>query len=290
MLRQNEIEKTFYVYMYTSPSGKHYVGRTCLSQYERAGKLGIRYKTSRAFWNAIQKYGWENFSYKVLEEGILADDIDKRENYWINYYHSSTDENGYNLLKPNGTFKQATEECKKRLSETRRGEKNPAYGKHRPFPHKGLEKAIEINSKPVMQFDLNGNYIRTYSSRREAANSVHCQEVNIGKCCLGTHKQAGGYQWCDVGNENNIEKYFSKAETKGEIAQISNGKIINIFKNARVATKILGKKDFSSIYKCLNGERKKAFGFTWICVTDIDQYIIDDYYNSLNEEYDTYAS
>ena len=283
-------EKKFYVYMYTSPSGKHYVGRTCQSQKQRSHKNGEGYKVCSAFWNAIQKYGWENFKYEVLEEDISANNIDERENYWIDYYHSSADENGYNLLKPNGTFKVASNDLKERLSNIRKGKNNPLYGKHHPFPKEALERAVEVNNKPVMQFDLNGNYIQTFKSRRDASNFAHCQEVNIGKCCLGKHKQAGGYQWCNVGDEDKINKYHSNVETRGEIAQVKDGIIINIFKNARVAMKSLGKTHSASIYKCLSGERKRAFGYEWISIDDLKPNMIEEYYSMIKNEVNDYAS
>lgn len=49
------------VYVHTSPSGKKYVGVT--SQYPNARwRNGKGYKSSPAFNNAIQKYGWDNIS------------------------------------------------------------------------------------------------------------------------------------------------------------------------------------------------------------------------------------
>lgn len=277
-------EKKFYVYIYTSPSGKHYVGRTHQTQRQRAGIEGCGYKNCTAFWNAIQKYGWDNFEYEVLEENISADEIDERENYWIDFYHSSADENGYNLLKPDGTFKQATEELRKKLSEERMGEKNPLYGKRRPFPINGLQKATEINRKPVMQFDMDGNYIATFNSRREAGNAAHCQEAIIGKCCIGKSKSAGGYQWCNLGDEGNIKKYHSDVYKIGEIAQIKDDKIIEIYENPAAAAKKNGKCR-TDIYRCINKERKSAYGFEWRRVEELKPILLCEYYdrNGVNQ-------
>lgn len=55
------------IYKYTSPSGKVYIGQTVNSQEQRA-KKGEGYKGCPAFYRAIQKYGFENFLYEVLEE------------------------------------------------------------------------------------------------------------------------------------------------------------------------------------------------------------------------------
>ena len=42
---------------------------------------------------AIEKYGYQNFSYEVVEE-CLTEQLNERETYWITYYNSV--ENGYN--------------------------------------------------------------------------------------------------------------------------------------------------------------------------------------------------
>ena len=44
---------------------------------------------------AIQKYGKDNFIFDVIEECSIGD-LDERERYWIEYYHSESP-NGYNI-------------------------------------------------------------------------------------------------------------------------------------------------------------------------------------------------
>lgn len=50
-------------------------------------------------------------------------------------------------------------------------------------------------SKPVLQFDLNGNFIAEYESRGDASRKTNIQSSNIGMCCRGEYKTAGGYKW-----------------------------------------------------------------------------------------------
>ena len=56
--------------------------------------------TSKLLHQAIKKYGLENFDFEVLEENI--ENYDAREQYWIAYYHTLSDEHGYNLT-PGGS-------------------------------------------------------------------------------------------------------------------------------------------------------------------------------------------
>lgn len=58
--------------------------------------------------------------------------------------------------------------------------------------------------KPVDQFDINGNYIKTYDSIKQAAVETNVNRDSIYGCCIGKYKQGGGYKW----------KYSAKNEIK----------------------------------------------------------------------------
>ena len=59
-----------------------------------------------------------------------------------------------------------------------------------------VSKKIRIaNSKPVLQFDLNGNFIKRYASTREAASQNNLQQGDISRCCNGKRKRVGNYKW-----------------------------------------------------------------------------------------------
>lgn len=50
-------------------------------------------------------------------------------------------------------------------------------------------------SKPVSQFTLKGEFIKTYSSIMEAERETGIYNSNINKCCKGKRKTTGGYIW-----------------------------------------------------------------------------------------------
>ena len=52
-------------------------------------------------------------------------------------------------------------------------------------------------SKAVLQFDLNGNFIKEYCSSREAARTLGNRDFcgNISRCSNGIIKTAYGYKW-----------------------------------------------------------------------------------------------
>ena len=121
-----------------------------------------------------------------------------------------------------------TDITKEELSKINQGENNPFYGKHHTeqvkethslrvaginhpmYGKKHDEDTIkkikerrnasvdqqkmnelskEIQSKSVVQFTLEGEFIREYSSIKEASRETGCSESIIGKCCRGLIKK-----------------------------------------------------------------------------------------------------
>lgn len=85
----------YIIYMYTSPSGKRYIGQTKnFKNRERQHK----YSGSKcsAFANAIKKYGYANLKLEILEVSLTIEEANIKEEYYIDKY-SSLAPNGYNL-------------------------------------------------------------------------------------------------------------------------------------------------------------------------------------------------
>lgn len=51
------------------------------------------------------------------------------------------------------------------------------------------------SSKPVIQYDLEGNYIAEYESCTDAGKATGCFARSIGQVALGRLKTTGGYKW-----------------------------------------------------------------------------------------------
>ena len=71
------MERKYRVYRYQNlivPSAS-YIGRTCQKyQSNRAGKSGSHYLVLPKFGPAIETYGWSNFEYSVLEDGLTEEE------------------------------------------------------------------------------------------------------------------------------------------------------------------------------------------------------------------------
>lgn len=89
-------EKSYTVYMHTTPNNKHYIGLTC-QRPECRWNDGDGYKTQKLFWRAIKKYGWENISHTIIKDNISFEEAKQLEKDMIQYYQSNNPKYGYNL-------------------------------------------------------------------------------------------------------------------------------------------------------------------------------------------------
>lgn len=117
------------IYIYENNiTHKKYIGQTCLSLSQRAGKDGIKYENCIAFYRAINKYGWNNFQSQILEDNLTLKEANQKEQYYINLYHTQDKDYGYNIRNAgsNGALSQDTKE---KISKSMTGKKHHNYGK-----------------------------------------------------------------------------------------------------------------------------------------------------------------
>ena len=96
----------YLLYKHTSPSGKSYIGIT--SNYSHRC-YAHQHNKSRcpAFFAAIQKYGWDNFTHDILASGLTKADACVMEQQTIIQYNSLAP-NGYNLTTGGEVFEHVS--------------------------------------------------------------------------------------------------------------------------------------------------------------------------------------
>ena len=125
----SEIERRYKLYVHISPSNKRYYGITRLDVKKRWGSGGCGYRYQPYIWNAIQKYGWDNFTHEILFDNLTEDEACLIEQCYIALYDTMDRTKGYNC-SIGGVDHLHTEDTKYKLSEIMIGENNPMYGKH----------------------------------------------------------------------------------------------------------------------------------------------------------------
>ena len=120
--------RSYTVYLHTTPSNKHYVGITSMPTEKRFGKNGKGYATSKYFYRAIQKYGWDNIKHTILYTGLTREQASEKEKELIALYQSNKREFGYNctLGGDGGSLGYSpTEETRRKLSIANKGKSRP---------------------------------------------------------------------------------------------------------------------------------------------------------------------
>lgn len=118
--------KKYKIYIHKNKvNGKIYVGQTSYKNINQRWRYGEGYKKSVKFYSAIKKYGWENFEHIILEECDTLEQANEREKFYIEKFKSNIKNYGYNLTSGGSEKRIITEETRKRMSESKKGNKNP---------------------------------------------------------------------------------------------------------------------------------------------------------------------
>lgn len=208
MLRDWAMNKKYYVYRHTSPSGKCYIGITSLDPHKR-WKNGSNYKTSPCFYNAILKYGWKNITHEILFIGLSKCEAEAKEKELIAFYKSDQRKFGYNLATGGHLGSHHGEETLKKMSEAslkmwgREGFRENWVSKRIGVPKSEETKQKQSvsahlrtdNKRPVIQMDLEGNILNIFTGLRVASRETGVNTASISKCCKGLYEETHGFKW-----------------------------------------------------------------------------------------------
>ena len=218
---QNASEtKNYKVYIHINKiNSKKYIGITKQS-VKRRWQSGYGYynqNKTNYFWNAIHKYGWNNFDHIILEENLTHKETNEKERYYIAFYKSNNPNYGYNLTLGGDGFlgQKRSEETKKKISKTVseyflthegywKGKKIPAEAvakqkmtkKSNPYHHTEEWKKNHSNQ---LKGANNSNAIKVqcittgmiFNCIKDAAHYYNIDNSRIGKCCKGVCISAG---------------------------------------------------------------------------------------------------
>lgn len=187
------MENNYTVYMHKNKiNNKVYIGITCQKTKNRWG-AGSGYKKQIKFYNAICKYGWDNFEHIILFEKLSKEEAKQKEIKMIKKYKSSTKQFGYNITKggegTNGI--SCSKEKKEKISKANKGHKFTEEAKRKIS--ESLKGNVPVNCKKVLCVETG----IIYNSMHIAEKETGAKYKNISKVCKGEYgrKTAGGYHW-----------------------------------------------------------------------------------------------
>lgn len=192
------------VYVHTNKiNGKKYVGQTGKRPMERWDR-GRGYVKCPYFWRAIQKYGWDNFEHEVIASNLTKEEADNFEKLLIDKLNLQNRDYGYNLkdggshgslpeetkqkIREANTEKHPSEETRKKISESKTGEKNNFYGQHHSNESKrkistAVMNSQNNNSKKVYQYDLQGNFLQEWKNMTRVAEAYNVGRTTVMRYC-----------------------------------------------------------------------------------------------------------
>lgn len=215
-----------WIYKYTSPSGKSYIGQTTYSLYERARKNGIGYQRCTVFYNAIKKYGLENFTVEILDE-VLEQELEEKEGYYINLYKT---------IQPYG-YNYYSQGCGPRSSKA---------------------------STSIDVYDLQLNFIQSFDSLIDAAQFFQVPYQSISACInheISHYKDKVYVRKNELPCMPNVK--LTHGRKTGQYTL--DGQLLNIYNSANEAARAIGKDANAgrNIRLVCSGKRQMAYGYSW---------------------------
>jgi len=215
------------IYKITNPEGKIYIGQSIdidrrFKEYKRLQKRSAGWK----ILNSLKKYGPDKHIFEVIEECLVLQ-LPEREYHWKMYYKSV--ENGLNCDYFDNSGGPRSEETKRRISEGAKGKKRseetkqklrkPKTDKHKQniskskqnvseetkrkisegkkgkTPNRDYKEWAKTRTKPILQYDLEDNFIKEWEGTKAAALYLGCDPTTITANLRGITKKGYGFIW-----------------------------------------------------------------------------------------------
>jgi group I intron endonuclease len=230
------------IYKITSPTGKVYIGQSInienrKTQYINLDKSCIGPK----LYNSLKKYDPKNHKFEIIEKCSI-EQLNEKEIYWKQYYLEQMNNDWEKVLF-----------CE--LYDRGGGPRSEAV------KNKIKLNSLGKNNKSILQYDLEGNFIKKWHSIKEAEN-IYGKAIK--SVLNGDINTAGKFIWRYENNpiikENftppihKLSKQVYQIDSTGNIIKIWNS-IADIYRELHYPT--------SNISSCCNNKQKTAYGYKW---------------------------
>jgi len=279
-----------FIYKATSKTTqKTYIGQSSQTLQERINQHHSQAYSSQYnyhFHNAIRKYGIEDFIFEIIEDKIKTrEELNDKEKFWIAYYDSYY--NGYNsTFGGDGRQTRDDEIILKLFSEGKTTEEIceiTGYNRSTVYRSYKLNKINnevwerksqslkEKCSRPVEQYSLTGDFIKTWGSATECGKALGSQSLISALCRQEKNiLSAYGFLFKYADDTRDISEWVNRLKNKKNsgkpkkaIEQYdSNNNFICSYESASAAATALGKKDKSNICRAAR-KGTKAYGYYW---------------------------
>lgn len=227
--------------------GKRYIGKSIniesrIANHKCGLTRNVRGKdTNRHLYNAVAKYGIENFSFEILQPftNIDESEISKAELFWMDVLKTCDRRYGYNLRRDSSTNMIVHPETRILQSKNSLGDGNANYGNHWTDEMKEKARQIALERHSSGKF-----YNAEWRSKISRASSRTWKDENLKSQMANKVKMAKRkfifHQFDKLGN------FIKTYESVEQIVNENEG-----FK-------------WQNIYSVCNGYKKSYMGCVWV--------------------------
>lgn len=210
--------------------------------YKAYNKKELGYNS--AIHQAFRKYGYENFSFEVIEV-CKKEELDAKEIYWIKTLNSLTP-NGYNIL-PGGQLNRAStrqlfcSKCGKEISSSN------SSGLCRSCAQEKVSITKEELYEKLLENEGNFTKVGAFYGITDNAIRKKCKNFNLSY------------------HSSDYKQKKEKKPCQRQVIQIDKNtkEIIHIYKSIAEAARAVGASKGSHITEACQGKLKTAHGFCW---------------------------
>jgi group I intron endonuclease len=227
-------------------TGKKYVGKCTRTPENSTDYYGSGILLKQQIYNL----GKENFEKQILEEGIVEENLNDRERYWIQHLGTKSP-SGYNLTDGGDGVKKLSEESRKRQVEKLKqltGPLNSRYGRKNTVQH--LEAIRKANLGKLTKPETIEKLRQANLGKKLKPETIEkLSKAKLGHTTSEETRKAIGINQPSAIQVNQVDK--------------KSGEVLSTYYSLREASRQTGVK-VESISMCLAGRTKSAGGFNWI--------------------------
>lgn len=234
---------------------------------------------------AIRKYGIESFVFEIIDE-CPDDERFRVETEYILKYHSNNPQKGYNyVVEGSGRTPYSSQKIKELWEKGFSRNEIAEILNAKPLTissrlhqlgvlheeivdRKKKEKWSDWQSKPVMQYSLDGILIKEWGSATECSSAGYLQSA-VSNVCRQEQYSAYGFLWKYKNDERDIQEWVNNYKQRDirhqskPIQQLDKeGNFIAQYNSAQEAAQFLGIKDKSGICRAARTHGTSC-GYRW---------------------------
>ncbi|WP_050690548.1 GIY-YIG nuclease family protein [Priestia megaterium] len=244
-IRWKELNTLSGIYKITCKSNsKFYIGSAvniCARWSTHLNDLRKDKHSNSYLQNSFNLYGEKAFKFEIIESVVKREQLIEREQFWLDDTKPYDRKVGFNIVKVAGNC------LGNKLKDSTK------------------EKLKRILNKPVLQYDLDGNFVALHISAKEAKRKFGYSAACIYNCANSKIEKYRGFIWIYNSEKHTLQERINLInKTKRTILQYNlDGILIKEWKcNVREVSDQLGKL-YLNIPNCCSGNQSTLGGFIW---------------------------